>query len=41
MFQAAQNSLNPLKKIGKQLLDLGRSHDVKDLPGLRRESATC
>ena len=34
VFQAAQNSLNPLKKIGKQILDLGRSHDVKDLPGL-------
>ena len=26
VFQAAQNSLNPLKPVGKQLLDLGRSH---------------
>jgi oligopeptide/dipeptide ABC transporter ATP-binding protein len=34
VFQAAQNSLNPLKTVGKQLLDLGRSHDVKDLRAL-------
>ncbi|MEV7014012.1 ABC transporter ATP-binding protein [Streptosporangium sp. NPDC051022] len=34
VFQAAQNSLNPLKTVGKQLLDLGRSHDVADLRGL-------
>jgi peptide/nickel transport system ATP-binding protein len=34
VFQAAQNSLNPLKTIGKQLLDLGRSHDVDDLRAL-------
>ncbi|MET7497554.1 ABC transporter ATP-binding protein [Streptomyces sp900116325] len=34
VFQASQNSMNPLKTIGKQILDLGRSHDVKDLPGL-------
>lgn len=34
VFQAAQNSLNPLKKIGKQVLDLGRSHRVGDLPDL-------
>jgi peptide/nickel transport system ATP-binding protein len=26
VFQASQNSLNPLKPVGKQLLDLGRSH---------------
>ena len=38
VFQAAQNSLNPLKTIGKQLLDLGRSHDVSDLRGLVREA---
>lgn len=31
VFQAAQNSLNPLKTVGKQLLDLGRSHDVSNL----------
>ncbi len=38
VFQAAQNSLNPLKTVGKQLLDLGRSHRVKDLRGLLREA---
>jgi peptide/nickel transport system ATP-binding protein len=38
VFQAAQNSLNPLKTVGKQLLDLGRSHDVEDLRGLVREA---
>ena len=31
VFQASQNSLNPLKPVGKQLLDLGRSHGVRDL----------
>jgi len=30
VFQASQNSLNPLKPVGKQLLDLGRSHGVRD-----------
>ncbi|GAA5019945.1 ABC transporter ATP-binding protein [Kitasatospora paranensis] len=30
VFQASQNSLNPLKAIGRQLLDLGRSHKVQD-----------
>jgi len=34
VFQASQNSLNPLKTIGKQLLDLGRSHEVTDLRAL-------
>jgi peptide/nickel transport system ATP-binding protein len=34
VFQASQNSLNPLKPVGKQLLDLGRSHGVRDLRGL-------
>ncbi|MFL6074476.1 MAG: ABC transporter ATP-binding protein [Mycobacteriales bacterium] len=38
VFQAAQNSLNPLKTVGKQLLDLGRSHEVKDLRGLVRQA---
>ncbi|MEV4165153.1 ABC transporter ATP-binding protein [Nonomuraea dietziae] len=38
VFQAAQNSLNPLKTVGKQLLDLGRSHGVEDLRGLVREA---
>jgi peptide/nickel transport system ATP-binding protein len=30
VFQAAQNSLNPLKTIGKQVLDLGKSHGAND-----------
>ncbi|GLW11969.1 ABC transporter ATP-binding protein [Microtetraspora sp. NBRC 13810] len=38
VFQAAQNSLNPLKTIGKQLLDLGRSHDVADPRALVRDA---
>ncbi|WP_240506330.1 ABC transporter ATP-binding protein [Thermoactinospora rubra] len=38
VFQAAQNSLNPLKTVGKQLLDLGRSHGVADLRALVREA---
>jgi peptide/nickel transport system ATP-binding protein len=31
VFQASQNSLNPLKPVGKQLLDVGRSHGVRDV----------
>ncbi|WP_250563077.1 ABC transporter ATP-binding protein [Sphaerisporangium fuscum] len=38
VFQAAQNSLNPLKTVGKQLLDLGRSHGVEDLRALVRDA---
>lgn len=38
VFQAAQNSLNPLKPVGKQLLDLGRSHGVPDLQQLVRDA---
>ncbi len=38
VFQAAQNSLNPLKTVGGQLLDLGRSHRVADLRGLVRQA---
>lgn len=30
VFQASQNSLNPLKRVGAQLLDLGRAHGVDD-----------
>lgn len=42
VFQASQNSLNPLKTVGKQLLDLGRAHDVEYLPGLvRRARELC
>ena len=38
VFQASQNSLNPLKPVGKQVLDLGRSHGIGDLRGLLREA---
>jgi oligopeptide/dipeptide ABC transporter ATP-binding protein len=38
VFQASQNSLNPLKQVGKQLLDLGRSHGERDLRGLLRRA---
>jgi len=38
VFQASQNSLNPLKTIGKQLLDLGRSHGVDDLRAMIRDA---
>jgi peptide/nickel transport system ATP-binding protein len=31
VFQASQNSLNPLKPVGKQLLDMGRSHGEREL----------
>jgi oligopeptide/dipeptide ABC transporter ATP-binding protein len=42
VFQASQNSLNPLKTVGKQLLDLGRAHGVDDLQGLvRRARELC
>ncbi|WP_246001603.1 ABC transporter ATP-binding protein [Allorhizocola rhizosphaerae] len=33
VFQAAQNSLNPLLTVGKQLLDLAKSHGVRDVRG--------
>jgi peptide/nickel transport system ATP-binding protein len=38
VFQAAQNSLNPLKTVGRQLLDLGRSHRVADRRALVRQA---
>jgi peptide/nickel transport system ATP-binding protein len=38
VFQASQNSLNPLKPVGKQLLDLGRSHGVRDLRGFLHDA---
>lgn len=34
VFQASQNSLNPLRRVGSQVMDLGRSHNVKDLRAL-------
>jgi peptide/nickel transport system ATP-binding protein len=30
VFQASQSSLNPLKRVGAQLLDVGRAHGVDD-----------
>lgn len=38
VFQAAQNSLNPLKTVGKQVLDLGKSHGVNDKAALLAEA---
>jgi peptide/nickel transport system ATP-binding protein len=38
VFQASQNSLNPLKPVGKQLLDLGRSHGERDRRSLLRRA---
>lgn len=42
VFQTAQNSLNPLKRVGSQVLDLARSHGRKDTKGVLREAtALC
>jgi len=38
VFQASQNSLNPLKRVGKLLLDLGRSHGLRDGRALIQQS---
>jgi peptide/nickel transport system ATP-binding protein len=38
VFQASQNSMNPLNRVGKQILDLGRSHRYKDPRVLLREA---
>lgn len=38
VFQASSNSLNPLKRIGSQLLDLGRSHGVAKPAELLKEA---
>jgi peptide/nickel transport system ATP-binding protein len=38
VFQASQNSLNPLKRVGKLLLDLGRSHGERDSRELIRRA---
>lgn len=37
VFQASQNSLNPLKRIGAQLMDLGRDHGIADPKRLIRD----
>ncbi len=39
MFQTAQNSLNPLKRVGSQVLDLARSHGRKDTKAVLREAS--
>lgn len=38
VFQASQNSLNPLRRVGSQLLDLARSHRHPDPRGVLREA---
>ncbi len=38
VFQASSNSLNPLKRIGAQLMDLGRSHHHRNAAVLLREA---
>lgn len=38
VFQASQNSLNPLKKVGQQILDLARSHGMTDSRLVLREA---
>jgi peptide/nickel transport system ATP-binding protein len=39
VFQAAQNSLNPLRTVAAQVRDLGRAHGVRDRAGLVRDAA--
>lgn len=39
VFQASQDSLNPLKRVGAQLLDLAKSHGRKDRRAVLREAA--
>jgi len=38
VFQTSQNSLNPLKRVGSQILDLARSHGIKDPRHVLREA---
>ena len=38
VFQASQNAMNPLARVGKQILDLGRSHHYKDPRKLLHEA---
>ena len=38
VFQASQNAMNPLARVGKQILDLGRSHHYKDPRQLLHEA---
>jgi len=39
VFQASQDSMNPLKRVGAQLLDLARSHGRRDRRAILREAA--
>lgn len=39
IFQASQNSMNPLSRVGKQLLDLARSHRMPNPRDVLREAA--
>ncbi|GAC1472851.1 MAG: ABC transporter ATP-binding protein [Chloroflexota bacterium] len=40
VFQTSQNSLNPLKTVGAQVLDLARSHGRRDRRAVLREGAS-
>lgn len=42
VFQASSNSLNPLKRVGTQLMDLARSHGMRNAPPVLHEAkALC
>src|SRR5947209_12642304 len=38
VFQASQNSLNPLKRVGSQVMDLARSHGRRNVRAILREA---
>ena len=40
VFQASQNSMNPLRRVGAQLLDLARSHGMRDPRQVLLEAGT-
>lgn len=39
VFQASQDTLNPLKRVGAQLLDMARSHGLRDRKAILREGS--
>lgn len=42
VLQASQNSMNPLRRVGKQLLDMGRAHGAgREVVGRAKELATA
>lgn len=41
VFQTSQNSLNPLKRIGSQVMDIARSHDHDPRAALREARELC